>query len=56
MVEENNMDVNELDLVYEAYDRTDALLELLLEKGIISEEEFEAKLEEVVERNYESEE
>lgn len=53
---QDNIDMSELDLVYEAYDRTDALIELLIEKGIISEEEFEAKLEEVIERNYEDEE
>lgn len=55
MVEEN-VDLNEMDLIYEAYDRTDALLELLIEKGIITQEEYEEKLEEVIERNYESEE
>ncbi|MCA9495351.1 MAG: hypothetical protein KC589_00265 [Nanoarchaeota archaeon] len=48
-------DVTEIDLIYENSDRIDALVELLIEKGIISEGEYNTKLEEVIERNYESE-
>lgn len=49
MVQED-IEVTELDLIYEAHDRVDALLELLIEKGIITEEEYESKLEELLNR------
>ncbi|MCA9459051.1 MAG: hypothetical protein KC550_00720 [Nanoarchaeota archaeon] len=48
-------DINEIDLIYENSDRIDALVELLIAKGVISEEEYNSKLEEVIERNYEPE-
>lgn len=48
---QEDIEVTELDIIYEAHDRLDALLELLVEKGVISEEEYENKLEEVIQRN-----
>lgn len=53
---QEDIEVTELDIIYEAHDRLDALLELLVEKGVISEEEYENKLEEVIQRNEELEE
>ncbi len=46
MVEEDFQEVSELDLLYEAHDKLDVLIELLAEKGIISLEEYNEKLEE----------
>ena len=51
MVEENFEDVTELDLIYESHDKVDALIELLIEKGVISQEEYEKKLVEVIGEN-----
>lgn len=51
--EENVDDVTEMDLIYEAHDRLDALIELMIQKGVFSEEEFEKKLEDVYSENYE---
>ncbi len=51
MVEENYEDVTELDLIYESHDKVDALIELLIEKGIISQEEYETKLIEIIGEN-----
>ncbi len=57
MVEETNIeDVTEMDLVYEAHDRLDALIELLIEKEVFTEAEFEEKLERVYSENYEESE
>lgn len=53
MVETPEVEVSELDLIYEANDRIDALIELLVEKEVISEHEYTKKLDEVYERNYE---
>lgn len=41
-------EVTELDLIYESHDKVDALIELLIEKNIITKEEYEKKLEEYV--------
>ena len=49
-------DVTELDLIYETNDRLDALIELLMEKGVISAEEYEAKLEQIASEDYVEEE
>lgn len=56
MTEEKFQEVDETDLIYEAYDRGDALLELLVDKGIITMTEYEEKLQEVIDRNYEDSE
>jgi hypothetical protein len=57
MVQEKNNEefneVNELDIIYEAHDRIDALIELLIEKGIFTQKEYEKKLDEIFEKNYE---
>jgi hypothetical protein len=42
--EENYEDVTEMDLIFEAHDKLDILIELLIEKGVISKEEYERKL------------
>ncbi len=44
MVEDNFEEVTELDLIYESHDKIDALIDLLIEKGIINEDEYEEKL------------
>lgn len=44
-------EVTELDLIYELNDRFDALIELLLEKKIISEKEYNKKLDELINQN-----
>ncbi len=45
--ESYEQEVSELDLIYELNDRFDALIELLIEKKVISEKEYNKKLEEV---------
>ncbi len=47
--EEKFEEVSELDLIYEAHDKVDALIDLLIEKGIITEDEYEKKLAEYYE-------
>lgn len=55
MVEENYDEVTELDLIYESHDKVDALIDLLIEKRVISQEEYEEKLAQVIEANEEAE-
>jgi hypothetical protein len=43
------------DLVYDAHLKIDALIDLLVEKEIITEEEFNAKLDKIVEEDFEEE-
>ena len=47
-MEENN--VTELDLIYEAHDKVDVLIELLIEKGVITLEEYNEKLEAYIDK------
>ena len=47
----NSQEVTELDLIYDAHDRLDALLNLLERKGIIVKGEYEAELEKVYDLN-----
>jgi polyhydroxyalkanoate synthesis regulator phasin len=49
MAEEDYKEVTELDLLYEAHDKVDVLIDLLIEKGVISQEEYENKFEEYME-------
>ena len=51
--EENYEEVTELDLIYESHDKVDALIDLLVEKGVITQEEYEEKLAKVIEANEE---
>lgn len=54
MVKENeDIEVSEMDLIYESHDRIDALIELLVDKGVITQPEFEKKLDKIYEENYE---
>ncbi len=39
------------DLAYSAHNRMDALIDLLIEKKIITEKEYEQKIEEIVEKD-----
>jgi hypothetical protein len=45
MSEEEFSDVNEMDLIYESHDRIDALVNLLIKKGVFVAEEYDAQLE-----------
>jgi hypothetical protein len=45
--ESSTQDVSEMDLIFETNDRLDALLELLIEKKIISKHELEKKVAEI---------
>jgi len=45
---EQDQEVTELDLIYELNDRFDALIELLMEKKIITEKEYNEKLDEII--------
>ena len=53
MAEENYEEVTELDLIYESHDKVDALIDLLIEKGVITQDEYEEKLAKVIEANEE---
>ncbi|MDA3856487.1 MAG: hypothetical protein PF569_09605 [Candidatus Woesearchaeota archaeon] len=55
MTEENYEEVTELDLIYESHDKVDALIDLLIEKGVIGQEEYEERLAQVIEANEEAE-
>ncbi|MFW5705096.1 MAG: hypothetical protein ACOCXG_04620 [Nanoarchaeota archaeon] len=46
-------EINEVDLIFETNDRLDALVELLVEKGVISEGDYYKKLQEIIDRNSE---
>ena len=46
---EDYKEVTELDLLYEAHDKVDVLIDLLIEKGVITQEEYENKFEEYME-------
>ncbi len=50
--ENNNIEseeVTQLDLIYESHDKVDALIGLLIEKGVISQKEYETKLNDLYE-------
>lgn len=51
--EEENYDdeITELDLIYELSDRLDALIEVLIDKKMINEKEFNKKLDEIINEN-----
>lgn len=53
MVNDDYEEVTEMDLIFEAHDKIDALIELLIETGVISQESYEKKLEEIFNRNEE---
>lgn len=50
------IEVTEMDLIFEAHDRLDAMLELLIEKGVITQKEYEDKLDDIFDRNESEEE
>ncbi len=54
-MEDENYDeeITELDLIYELNDRFDALIELLIEKKVINENEYNKKLNEIITENNE---
>ena len=54
-MEDENYDeeITELDLIYELNDRFAALIELLIEKKVISEHEYNKKLNEIITENNE---
>lgn len=53
---ESNEEYTAEDLLYDAHLKIDALIELLIDKGVITEEEFNNKLDELVEEDLEDEE
>ncbi len=54
-MEDENYDeeITELDLIYELNDRFDALIELLIEKKVINENEYNKTLNEIITENNE---
>jgi len=52
-MEDENYDeeITELDLIYELNDRFDALIELLIQKKVINEHEYNKKLNEIITEN-----
>lgn len=44
------IEVTEMDLIYESHDKIDALIELLVEKGIFEQHEYNNKLDELIKR------
>ncbi len=54
--ESNEEEYTAEDLLYDAHLKIDALIELLIDKGVISEEEFNKKLDELVDEDLEEEE
>jgi len=52
---ESNEEYTAEDLLYDAHLKIDALIELLIDKGVIKEEEFNKKLDELVEEDLEEE-
>ncbi len=52
MAEDNTINVKDLDLIDEAYDRVDVLVEILDKKGIISKKEYETKLNQFLDEKY----
>jgi hypothetical protein len=51
MTNEDMDDVSELDLIFETNDRLDALIELMIEKKVITEDEYNKKVMEIIEEN-----
>ena len=49
MPEDENQELSAEDVAFMANDKIDALINLLIEKGIITEDELEKKLEELYE-------
>ena len=49
--EEYEQEVTELDLIYELNDRFDALIELLIETKVINENEYNKKLNDIINEN-----
>jgi len=47
MTKTEEVEVTEMDLIYDAHDRLDALIELLVEKKVITQKEFEKKLDDM---------
>ena len=45
-------DVEDIELIEEAYDRVDVLVELLEKKGLLTKEEFEASLSKFLDKKY----
>jgi len=50
MTKEEINDVTEMDLIYESHDKIDALIELLVKKGVFEQHEYNQQLEELIER------
>ena len=51
MTTTEEQEVTELDLIYDSHDRIDALVELLIKKGVISQQEYDHMLDKIYEEN-----
>ena len=52
MKEDKTIDVKDIDLIDETYDRVDVLVEMLDKKGIINKKEYETKLNRFLDEKY----
>ena len=52
MAKDKTIDVKDLELIDEAYDRVDVLIEMLDKKGILSKKEYETKLNKFLDEKY----
>ena len=50
MTNNEDIEVTEMDLIYESHDKIDALIELLVEKGVFEQHEYNNKLDELINR------
>jgi len=51
MVNTEEQEVTELDLIYDSHDRIDALIELLIKKEVITQDEYNHMLDKIYENN-----
>lgn len=52
MAKDETHDVNDIEMIEEAYDRVEVLVKLLVQKGILQKGEYESKLEAFLDTKY----
>ena len=50
MANTEDIEVTEMDLIYESHDKIDALIELLVKKGVFEQHEYNQQLDELINR------